>query len=169
MGYTRTSGSKPQIHGAGEHTDRTRKVFVPVMPYSGGQQAIGLWHGEVQANNDTSSTKAEAFHVPADFVSLVHIHAVVVPLASGNLYWQIQTAISANGEAHDNETEVSGYQTTAVTANAVTELPDQSLCANLAVGDFLGVVINRDSTHANDTVENGVVCLGYLFEYVADQ
>lgn len=154
-----------QVHGHADHTNRTRNRFIPVVPYSYADR--GNWVGEDIPNNEDNNFRA-VYCVPEDYVSLVHIHPLIIPYATGNIYWRLQSSISECSQAYNVADENGTLTATAVTADTVVCLPDSAILTGLAIGDNFALRFFRNGADALDTCEGTVLGMGFIFEYIAD-
>lgn len=162
----------PLAHGADKHTDVARKIFfLAAAGYGDLGEATKGYYGTLQLPDAAHSNAYFAGIVPDDFVSITHVHYVVIGSGTGNLICWLRGACAASGEAFDGDDYQSTQKTFALTSGLLTELPD---CAaecfpNIAAGDYLGFSIYRDGTDANDTVGATVHVIGVLIEYTGEQ
>lgn len=159
----------PLIHTVDKHTDVARKKFYPSLDYALGN-AVEDWSSSLCANGANAFTRAVPFQLPDDWVSTTHLHAIVIPLATGNLYWRVLSEIAAIGEAYTTELS-SALAATAVVANILKELPDcaATVLAGVAAGDYIGLCFNRAANNAFDTSEDSCYFIGFILEYVGSQ
>jgi len=109
------------------------------------------------------------FMMPADFASVDKVEVVwMTSAASGNMYWRIHAGFGASGEGFDNTLVTPAYGTTATAGTdllGISTSPNVPDLSGLAIGDVLGVNVQRDATHANDTTNATARILGVLFTY----
>lgn len=123
--------------------------------------------------SSSGTQKAEfSMKVPDNFSTLTSVKAVWLSAAtSGNMYWQFAADYAAVGEIGNTHTTSPGYAATATAGAYKWNVQEAGLplaLAGLAIGDYLGVEITRDSTHASDTLTTKpVYLLGLLFSYAA--
>ena len=164
-----------QIHGAADHTNVAREFFLPVAvtPPSTGVHDHGGMYGFAQSLEDlvTDFAYCGMRKVPDDFVSLTHVHVMIISSGTGNLYWAMRTRYAAAGQSYlTHDAGETAKVATAVTANLVTELPDMSAnFASLASGDWVGAYLVRYAGDALDTIGANITISGWLFEYIAEQ
>lgn len=158
-------GSVDPIHIA----NRTRSFLVPGFPDdSNGGSALGRWELQGVEMPDTETTNLfGGFYVPSDFSSTMTVKAVVIPLASGNMYALNQAKHGAVGEAWDIHSVSLGATTAAVTSGQPNEELSLSL-TNAAIGDYVGLYFYRYAAHTSDTVGTIVYFRGWLVSYTAD-
>jgi len=169
------AGADTFTHGAAEHTDETRELFVrcSASPYSTGTAREHGRYAVIQLADAAIQFIFFTLKVPDDFVSFTSLELVwLSPLNAGNMYWRMETDYAAVGEAYNTHNESSGYGVTAsgVINRIVVQEPATPLnFVNLAQGDYVGVSIYRDATDGLDTIDNVVRVLGILLTYIAEQ
>lgn len=164
-------------HGAAQHTDVTREVFLPV-----GKCYIVAGTEGKQGNYPRVSGGAEAIEpdvyfllvVPPDFVSFTSVKALwsVTTGYPSNMYWRITAYYAAPGESQTTHTESPNPSITASLGNAffnLQEPADPLTLANLATGDILGLRFVRTGSDESDTLDTSCLLYGLLFTYVANQ
>jgi len=153
-------------HSYDKHNDVARQIFIFTSETDG-------WRDMFKNENFAdASDKSEGvvFQVPADFVSLISVHAVVIPAASGNLRHKSDVMFAAAGESYGTHNNAGAYGDEAVVQWRMEELVDiSSQFTNLAALDYVGLRFYREGTHANDTVNDSVAFLGFVFKYTAHQ
>lgn len=163
------------VHGHAKHTDRTRTLFLPPsgVKYTG--SGTTYYHMPTvygDANVDAPWAFC-SFKVPTDFVSFNSLKAVwVSPAAAGNMYWRLLSYYKAAGELVFQHWDSPVYGVTATLgANLmnVQDAPNPLSLANLAAGDYIGVMFERDGSNVADTINAAVQFHGFLFSYEADQ
>ena len=127
----------------------------------------GYHPAKVVADAATQSIYFE-FRIPPDFLRLQHLHVVIIPTGTGNIYWRLDTNYASHGENSLIHTGAKAYAVDAVTTPQMTELPDGSgSLPGLTKGDYVGVNFTRDATNILDTVNADVYVVGLLVEYEA--
>lgn len=113
-----------------------REVAVLVTPV--GDNLAGLSNHKV-FQHAPSQTRETTCHwvAPADFASLSAAAFVIVPEATGNAGYRLETDYGAEGEAYSTHGSTAGFTTLGVTANTLTLIDITSLLGNLAAGDFV--------------------------------
>lgn len=168
----------PAVHGAAQHTDITRELFIPACE---GFLAAGVCNET--PNGAFSSVLGDANapepavyfsnKVPDDFVSFISVKAVwLSEAAGGNMYWNLSASYAASGQTEATHTDTPAIGVTATGGNDIINVQEPAnalTLASLAIGDYLGMVFARDGTDANDTLDAEVYLLGLLFTYVANQ
>lgn len=166
-----------EVHGASEHNDVTRELFVAA---AGAGVDAGTAHsgsgtyGVVKgAANSWEPMVGFTFKVPGDFVSFVSVKGVwMCAASSGNMYWRITARYAAAGEVNNVHYETPGLGVTATGGNLIVNCQEGAnalTLVSLAKGDFVGVYFERKGDDALDTLNSIVYLLGLLFTYVAEQ
>jgi len=165
----------PKTHGAAQHTDVTRELFIPA---SEGYILYGALAGRgfyavAYAGADADLWVQVSFKVPDDFVSFTSVKAVwQSAAAAGDMYWWLHAHYAASGELYTTHSETPAMGTTTtdgVNLWNIQEPANALTLANLAKGDYIGITFSRDGDDANDTLDSGVYLLGLLFTYTAQQ
>lgn len=167
---------KPPSHGAAQHTDITREIFLPACEGYIAAGTAGLLdiYSVVHGGADLEEpTVAFTMKVPVDFVSFTSIKAIWGCLvAAGNMHWQLQAYYAICGEAKDTHSDTPALGVTATGgANIVNcqEPANPLTLASLALGDILGIVFHREGDDVSDTLDDAMWLFGLLFTYVANQ
>lgn len=166
--------SQVGVHGATQHSNVTRELFLPALSghSSGVAGPIGFF-GVWKFADATDRYVQLQMKVPDDFVSFTSLKVVwIATPASGNMYWKVMCYYAARGEAFDTHSDIPAYGTAASGgANVINvQEPANALTlANLAIGDYIGMKIQRDASHADDTLDAIVYIVGILFTYIAEQ
>lgn len=166
----------PAVHGAAEHTDVTRELFIPALDDVDIQTTLENKGDYLIISVDGTGFGASyfTFKVPDDFVSFTSIKLVWMADTglTGNMYWRLHTDYAAAGESYNTHSEdPAGGTTNAAAANTIyVQEPANALTmGSLALGDYIGIEFNRDADHASDTIEGDVKMFGLLFTYTANQ
>lgn len=162
-------------HGAAQHTDVTRELFLPAFNDSDVDATLAN-HGRysvVELTDGVDSVMYFIFKVPDDFVSFTSLELVWgATAAAGNLSWAITASYGAAGESYlvHSDAVAPGRTATGGTNSLNVQEPENVLTlANLAIGDYLGIQLIRDATNVLDTLDVFVKVYGLLFTYVASQ
>lgn len=166
----------PAVHGAAQHTDVTRELFIPALSGDAvnGTPTNNAGYAVVSGTaNAWEPLVMLTFKVPDDFVSFVSLKAVWwCSAAAGNMYWYLKTYYAASGQERQTHTEASGYGTTATGGANLINVQESStplVMANLEEGDYVGIEFSREGTHGDDTLDAVVYFVGILFTYTAEQ
>jgi len=150
-----------------------RYLFLPAYGYTDGALAAVVVYSSHLSVDAALKMSAFTFRVPSDFVSFVSMKAVwISSAASGNMCWLLNANYGASGESFMAH---SDYPPIAVTATGgsgiinVQEPANALALANIAKGDYCGIVFGRDAINAADTLDASVYLLGLLFTYLAEQ
>lgn len=120
--------------------------------------------------DNVSTTIRQTFLIPTDIVTIVRADFVIIPEASGNLYWSTATNFAAicSNEDYQTHTDSIALNATAVDADEV-ECIDFSAALTGAVGDdIVGVEFVRDASNALDTINDDVHFLGIIIQGAAE-
>lgn len=163
------------VHGAVQHTDITREIFLPACEghFSGAAAAhISDYSAVLIADGDVADIYM-TMKVPVDFVSFTSVKVIwVAEVAVGNMYWYLSANYAACGE-HDathSDNPVLGVTATGGAGITNCQEPANALTlASLAVGDLLGIHFLNVSVDPSDTLDADRYIYGLLFTYVANQ
>ena len=116
--------------------------------------------------NTYVTTVRQTFIIPGDVVTVDTAVVILIPNATGNLYWSAATnfgEVCAN-EQYDTHTDSIALNASAVT-NGEIECIDISAALTGAVGDDLvGLEFVRDADNALDTINADVHFIGILIQ-----
>ena len=156
-----------ESHGAAQHTNITRELFISSACDT---DSLTTDTFGITLLDNALTGVTYTFKIPADFVSTAHIYGVYRPSDAGDMYWRMAVFNAANGEIFSGDTGDYGTDTVSSITVGVFEAPDiPTSIAAMTIGDYVYVKIERDATHASDTVSTGVTLLGILFTYTANQ
>lgn len=163
-------------HGAGQHTDVQRDIFIPVSnaPADSPARERHGWHTGVSLTDTATLEGGVEMKVPNDFVSFVAAYFVFVTTGtglSGDVAYYIFANYCAVDEVDVIHDESTPLDTIAVESGICYELLiPATMLTNLAKGDYLGIVLRRAGLNPNDTFNTGlVILLGLRFVYIAEQ
>lgn len=178
VSYTLLSeaGVAADPHGAAQHTDVTREVFLPAVSGYVQSGTPGTDGANPYVSGAANSIEPEVYHlmkVPADFVSFTKVEAVWYSApASGNMYWELYSRWAADGEARATHTDAPGVGVTATAGSYLTNIQEPAnplTLTNLALGDILMLKFKRTGSNALDTLDSVAYYLGLIFTYTANQ
>ena len=161
-------------HGADRQKDVTREKFIPaVSGYTNGTPGNYRYYGIVNLADGADQQIYTVFKVPDDFVSYTSLKLIWMSVAAaGTMRWGFDVRYGASGEANDTYTE-SGQNGETATGGAniinVQEPFDPVALTGLAKGNYVGLMMEREGTHVDDTLGEIAMILGFLFTYVAEQ
>lgn len=165
--------STPETHGAAQHTDITREIFLPAHGgyiVSGTLSEGGFVCGEANVNEPLIDWMMK---VPLDFVSFVSMRAIWnCGVAAGNMYWELRACYAVCGEDCWLNDDTPGFGVTATGGADIRNCQEPAnplTLASLAVDDFIVLTFNRLGANALDTLDADVYFEGLLFTYVANQ
>jgi hypothetical protein len=162
-------------HGASEHTNIAKSLFIPAMGAHNVQNFTvanaGRLHG-LRAGDGDDCRGTFTTRVPADFVSFTSIKMLwQTPASSGNLVFLCYFHWAGADEADSTNAE-TGDSTTVATGGAevltYTEMGNIAL-SGIAAGDILGSEFRLYRNNGSDTLSNTVDVCGFEFNYVATQ
>jgi len=176
MDYGKRPPVAPAVHGAAQHTDITREIFLPA---NEGFVDVGTPAGEILysvvkgAANGNEPAVLFTMKVPVDFVSFTSVKAIwACNAAAGNMFWVLDAGYAACGEATDTHVEIPALGVTATGGVGIINCQEPAnalTLASLALGDILGSVFYREGTDGSDTLDVEMSFYGLLFTYVANQ
>jgi len=163
-----------KVHGAAEHTDITRELFIPaIASHTDGTADEINRRAAVLFTDAADKYLAITFDVPDDFVAFLSFKCKWVSIAvAGNMHWGLKAQYSACSEVVNTHLDEPATGVTATGGNNILncqEAPTPLTLVNLAVGDNVGVRMERLGTHAADTLEETVKVFGFVFAYTANQ
>ena len=161
------------VHGADKHIDIAKKLFLPA---TSGYVEAGIvtkagYYGVVQGAADTNTPKVYiSGRVPEDFVSFTSLKVIwISPAVSGNMVWYLRVAYTAVGANYTYVWDTSSQATATAGADLINATEGGVDLVGLAAGDYFGISFVRDGADGDDTLDDTVDLLGFLFEYIANQ
>lgn len=161
---------------AAKRTDVTRELFIPANEgyIEAGTRINRSSYAVVQGAADTDTPIIWfTVKVPDDFVSFTKVEAVwASPAVTGNMWWGMGADYAAVGEdssMHSDNPEAGETATGGADIMNVQRPKNPLTLADLAAGDYLGLVFTRYGSNAADTLDTVVDLLGILFTYTAEQ
>lgn len=167
------AGADPFIHGAAEHTNVSRYMFIPVDLQSGTERDTDFGHYYMSDN--ISRRHASKFRLPSDFVSIItfnHVFNIAGGAGAANMYYQRRLSGTAIGETHPTVNNLSAFAALAVTMNQLQLDSDwvaDGLFAGIDANDYIGVASYRDATDVLDTINAITDHFGWIMVYTAEQ
>lgn len=165
-----------EAHGAAQHTNVTREVFLGV---GEGWVEVGVivdfaYHPVAYGTQNENAPKVYfEIKVPDDFVSFTKIEAVwASAAAAGNAYWHLRARYGALGELNSTHSDFPDTGATACGGASIISVQEPAnplTLASLAAGDYIGIEYYRNGVHANDTLDAYLYLFGILFTYTANQ
>ena len=161
-------------HGASDHTDVTRELYVPVnaVHYTGaaGSPATRPFISLSDAANDFLTL---SFQVPDDFVSYTKLEVIFEGVTgTGGQDWVCDPICfyAAHGETKNTHTDLPANTTIDVAVITTLYFAEIGLTlASLAKGDNVGLKILRAGGDGADTFQGEIRIFGLLFTYVGEQ
>lgn len=155
---------------ATEIANRTRKFFVAcgdAYNTTDATRVIGTdWRGWEFVDSKIC-TGWSFWQVPEDFASGMTVQAVVVPLATANIYSEIEVWYGQCGQLFSTHSDTIGLAAVAVTNN-FNNCIQAIAVTNAAVGDILRLHFTRDAINVLDTLGVSAYLAGFIIEYTAD-
>jgi len=135
-------------------------------PVSDPNHVLGR-HPVVDMPENTDTNVYAQIMLPLEFQELVTCNAIVVPAASGNLVWTVNTDFGklCDGETYNTHSDVSGG-TAAITIDELECLSLEFALTGISAGDLIGVDFMRDGDDVADDIEDSVYYLGIRVRYV---
>lgn len=167
--------TKVEEHGANKHTNVTREVFLSAGEARVAAGTLVTYASYAVAEGAADLDEPVAYFnmkVPDDFVSFGSVKAVWAAVGTGNMRWRLEAAYAAHGEGVVTHSDSPAHGETAIAVIATwyaQEPANPLILASLAAGDYIGIEVWRNGTHANDTIDTEVKLLGLLFTYTAEQ
>ena len=108
----------------------------------------------------------QTFMMPSGIASLTRAVIIVIPSASGNIYWEGGTNFGAvcSNENYQTHVDIIAPTISAVTQNEIECLDISSGLTGALGGDLVGLMFTRFGAHANDTISDNVHFMGILIE-----
>lgn len=166
--------SAPETHGAAQHTNVTRELFIPALSaYSSGVASVFAWYPSYELADAQNKEVRLSMKVPDDFVSFISAKAVwLCAAAAGNMYWRLQAYYAASPQAYNQHTDTPALGVTATGGNNIMNVQEPAnalTLTDLAKGDYICFYFTRGGTDDLDTLNTKVLFLGLLFTYTAEQ
>ncbi len=164
----------PKVHGAAEHTDVTRTLFLPCGVKYSGTPAYLLYGGVIEVVDGSTKYVNWYFRLPDDFVSVDKLETVwECGAASGNLYWDFSAQWGSVGESYAAHSSGADPLATATGGSGVINASEPVGVwwdiSSMAAGDFVGAEFVRKGSYSQDTLEDDVNIIGLLITYTASQ
>lgn len=181
---TIAAASDLPTHGAAQHTDRTRTIFIPwqgwtdtggiAMPVS---EAVGTYPdrytGVPMTGGGGQTRVLSQLIVPQDFTSGTASWKIIYASAGTgtnpvhfDLAYKVVAILGSLTAAAD--VTMSGNDSPTGTADLLNSFAIGSTVTSLAAGSFVRLALQRDSGHASDTNTDDVDFLGLQLDYTAD-
>lgn len=162
-------------HGATLHSNVTREIFLgPQSGYADRPHDIFQNFGVAVCRDAQNDHVRFIWRVPDDFVSLVHVHVVVITEAAAadlDIVWRVDTEYGGQGEDYDQHSYTAlSDVTTTLTRKQIVELDDVSeALPALEAEDWVTIDFQRKGSEAADTLTLETEVIGCLIEYTAEQ
>ncbi len=164
-------------HGAAQHTDVTRELFIPVNEGHIETGTPGQLYGHAIVLGGYNADEPKIYFdmkVPDDFVSFISMEVVWITPGTHpvDMYWSFEARYAAEGQSPGTHTESPAAAVTASPGAgwiAAQESGNPLTLVNLAIGDYIGFRFWRQGSNALDTLDSNANIVGFLFTYVANQ
>lgn len=155
--------------GAGQIENRTRQFLLQAVGAYNSTDGIDLVASQPGWNmTDAKGTICTGWlRVPSDYVSGLTITPIVEALGAGNIYTVGSVRYGAVGESYNTHSDSKAGGVEAVVANQIKACTAITP-ANVAAGDYLHIIFNRDGTQVTDTLNQELYFKGWLVSYTAD-
>lgn len=125
-------------------------------------------YASVNMSDNVETTARQTFIIPDDITAITRAVVIIIPDASGNLYWSCATnfgQVCAN-EDYQTHTDSIALNASAVTADEIECIDITAGLTGVAGGDLVGIEFVRDATNALDTINDVVHYIGILIQGV---
>lgn len=164
IGYYDATILRPsQLYPAPSIIPSILDVFYPVMDPD---VAVGAYPVITMANNATE-TVYHNIKIPNDFASLISVNIIIIPGASGNMYYQggAKWGAVCAGEIPDTHGSTLLATSTTVYNGIFTCISLTLPIATAGVDDLIGIYFTRIGGHALDTVDASCFYAGIILRY----
>lgn len=112
------------------------------------------------------TTIRQNFMIPTALVTITRAVYLIIPKASGNLYWSTATNFAAvcSNEDFQTHTDSIALNATAVNQNEVECIDFSAALTNATGDDVVGIEFVRDASNVLDTIGADVHFLGILIQ-----
>lgn len=170
-------------HGAAQHTDRTRTLWLPwqawadatllTVPTGASNGSFPTRSIGVPMSGITATQLITEFVVPQDFTSGTGAWSIIYSTTgtdAGTMRFDLYYNVIETDALVDSSNDQTMSATTAGhgTANQLKKFAIGSTVTGLAAGDYVRLSLQRDPTHAGDTNAEDADFLGVQFNYTAD-
>lgn len=140
-------------------------VFYPVMDPDA---AVGAYP-VISLANSATETVYHNLKVPSDFVSLISVNVIIIPGASGNMYYQggVQWGKVCAGEAVNTHSGLLPGMKTTMYSGVFTCIGLTVPVSIATADDYIGGYFTRLGAHALDTVDATCYYCGVVLRYQA--
>ena len=105
--------------------------------------------------------------IPDNFASLTKAEIIIIPAASGNMRWSVNTQFGkiGAGELYNQHTGNIAENDVAVVLDNIESIDVSAAFTGLAADDIVGFEFTRHGAHANDTVDANCYLIGFRLKY----
>lgn len=113
-----------------------------------------------------ATTVRHTFYMPDALATIDEAVVIIIPNASGNLYWSASTNFGevCNDEDYQTHTDSIALNATAVTADEIECIDISAALTGAIGGDLVGIEFVRDAENALDTINADVHYIGILIK-----
>ena len=121
-------------------------------------------YAAVQMSDAVTTDIYQTFMIPSDIATITQAVILVIPNATGNLYWECSTNFAEVCSNEDCQTHIDSItaNTDAMTANELMCIDISTSLTNALGGDVVGINFTRLGASASDTVGDSVYYVGIL-------
>lgn len=105
------------------------------------------------------------FYVPDEYGENMTITPIVRCSASGDGYFRHYVRYGAITESYDNHVDNTSFAAETLSGSNANEQLTTTTTSSIATGDYVSLQLERDGTHASDTLSATVYCVGWLVSY----
>lgn len=167
-----------QSHGASDHTDRTRNLWIPAQAFISrqGSPALAIVGASTayQAwafDQTTVEGILSEFVMPSDYTSgtlTVKLYWTNLGAGSGDVIWRIFIRNTAATGNLDSGGFTSGSDTITAPAQNVLKISTSSVSFTPVAGNVIQIIPDRNASNGSDNLGNDAGLVGVLIEYTAD-
>jgi hypothetical protein len=179
LGEIGANNHHSQAHGASDHDNRTRLLWLPAGVFTAGAgspalaaQGANTRYRAWALDAATLESVITELVMPSDYVAgaiTAKVHWTNLGAGSGNVYWVVAAKNQAAASNLDSTTYTSGNDIVAAPAQDVLKTTTSALAFTPSAADALVVVrVTRLASDGNDTLANDAGFLGISLEYTAD-
>lgn len=167
-------------HGAAQHTDRTRTLFIPAQTWVSAVPAIeagtfpNSYPAIVMPDGAVPDTIIACIVIPQDFVAggttAWKIHYVNTGVSTNGVHWDLYYKIVSDEEVITgaNDVTMSGNSTPTNVADTLDIFTVGTTVTSIQPGDLVKLSLQRDPTDGGDTNAADMDFIGLQLDYTAD-
>jgi len=151
----------------------SKEIFIPFEGWTDGTVSVAASFNIIKLVDGVTDAAALSFKIPHDFISFDSIELVwTATAAAGNMYWKFLAYYGAEGQAYSTHSDLPALGVTAqggANLFMVQESTNPLALAGVALGDYIGIRVERQGGHVNDTLGTDVFIYGILLKYQGKQ